>query len=93
MQVRVNVAALIGFRQQVVEIPEANLIILCPEIGIGIVAPTAVVNLAVSNEQARDSPLLLRRKSLIESAASHDGGELGFGQVGVRKVPHKVQIP
>lgn len=92
MQVGVNVAAFIGFRQQVVEVPEANLVVLRPEIGIGIVAPTAVVNLAVSNEQARDGPLLLGRKSLIESAASHNRGELRFGQVGVRQTLHQMDV-
>lgn len=74
------------------EIPEAYLVILCSKIGIGKVASTAAVNLAVSNEQARDSPLLLRRQCLIESAASHDGGKLGFRQVGVSQIPHKMQI-
>lgn len=92
MQVRVDVAALVGFRQQIVEVPEAYLVVLSPEIGIGEVASTAAVNLAVCDKQARDSPLLLRRQCLIESAASHDGGELGFGQVGVRQALHKVDV-
>ena len=92
LQVRVDVAALIGFREQVVEVPETNLVVLCPEIGIGEVTPTAVVYLAVRDKQARDGPLLLRRQCLIESAASHDRGELGFGQVGVRQALHKVDV-
>lgn len=74
------------------EIPEAYLVILCSKIGIGKVASTAAVNLAVSNEQARDGPLLLRRQCLIESAASHDRGKLGFGQVGVRQTLHQVDV-
>ena len=92
MQVRVDVAALIGFREEVVEIPEAYLVILCSKIGIGKVASTAAVNLAVSNEQARDGPLLLRRQCLIESAASHDRGKLRFGQVGVCKALHQMDV-
>ena len=78
LQVRVDVAALIGFREEVVEIPEAYLVILCSKIGIGKVATTAVVNLAVCNKETRDSLLLFRRKSLIKAAASYNCGELGF---------------
>ena len=92
LQVRVDVAALIGFRQQIVEVPEAYLVVLCSKIGIGKVTPTAVVNLAVRDKQARDGPLLLRRQCLIESAASHDRGELRFGQVGVRQALHQMDV-
>ena len=74
------------------EVPETNLVVLCPEIGIGEVTPTAVVYLAVRDKQARDGPLLLRRQCLIESAASHDRGELRFGQVGVCKALHQMDV-
>lgn len=74
------------------EVPETNLVVLCPEIGIGEVTPTAVVYLAVRDKQARDGPLLLRRQCLIESAASHDCGELRFGQVGVCKALHQMDV-
>ena len=92
LQVRVDVAALIGFREQVVEVPEAYLVVLHSEIRVGKIASAAAVNLAVGNEQARDGLLLLRRQCLIESAAAHDGGELGFGQVGVRQALHEVDV-
>lgn len=78
LQVRVDIAALIGFREEVVEIPETNLVVLRPKVGIGKVATTAVVNLAVCNKETRDSLLLFRRKSLIKAAASYNCGELGF---------------
>ena len=74
------------------EVPEAYLVVLCSKIGVGKVASAATVNLAVRNEQARDGLLLLRRKCLIESAAAHDGGELGFSQVGVRQVLHQMNV-
>lgn len=92
LQVRVDVAALVGFRQQVVEVPEAYLVVLRTEIGIGEVTPTAVVYLAVRDKQARDGPLLLRRQCLIKSAASHDRDKLRFGQVGVRQTLHQVDV-
>ena len=74
------------------EVPEAYLVVFCSEIGIGKVASAAAVNLAVGNEQARDGLLLLRRQCLIESAAAHDSGELGFGQVGVSQALHQVDV-
>lgn len=36
--------------------------------------------------------MLLRRQSLIESAAAHDGSKLGFGQVGVRQAFHEMDV-
>ena len=48
------------------EIPETNLVVLSPKIGIGKVTTAAIVNLAVRNKETRNSPLLLRRESLIK---------------------------
>ena len=49
LQVRVDVAALIGFREQVVEVPEAYLVVLRSEIRVGKIASAAAVLYATIN--------------------------------------------
>lgn len=49
LQVSVNVASLVRFRKQVVEVPHGESVILCPKVRITKIATTDIVDLAVRN--------------------------------------------
>ena len=50
LQVSVNVASLIRFRKQVVEVPHGECVILYPKVRITKIATTHIVDLAVCNQ-------------------------------------------
>ena len=85
LQIAVNVTALIGFRQEIVEVEHRNRVVFDTEIRICVEVAANIVNLTVGDEQFGYAPLIAVRQSLIEPHAPYDLGELRFCQASLRK--------
>lgn len=85
LQIAVNVTALVGFRQEVVEVEHRNRAVLDPEVRIYVEVTADVVNLTVGYQEFWHVALIAVRQSLIKPHAPYDLSELRFGQAGLRK--------
>ena len=85
LQIAVYVAALVGFRQEIVEVEHRNRVVLYSEIRICVEVTADIVNLTVGYQEFRHVALIAVWQSLIESHAPYDLGELCFCQASLRK--------
>lgn len=85
LQIAVYVAALIGFRQEIVEVEHRNRVVLYSEIRICVEVTADIVNLTVGYQEFRHVALIAVWQSLIEPHAPYDLGELRFCQARLRK--------
>lgn len=85
LQIAVYITALVGFRQEIVEVEHRNRVVLDTEIRICVEVTADIVNLTVGDEQFGYASLIAVWQSLIESHAPYDLGELRFCQASLRK--------
>lgn len=85
LQIAVYVTALVGFRQEIVEVKHRNRVVLYTEIRICVEVTADIVNLTVGYQEFRHVALIAVWQSLIEPHAPYDLGELSFCQASLRK--------
>ena len=92
LQIAVDVTALVGFRQEIMEVEHRNRVVLDTEIRICIEISADIVNLTVGDEQFGYASLIAVWQSLIEPHAPYDLGELRFCQASLRKRLQKMNV-
>ena len=85
LQIAVDVTALVGFRQEIVEVEHRNRVVLDSEIRICVEVTADIVNLTVGYQELWHVTLIAVRQSLIEPHSPNDLSKLCFCQASLRK--------